>query len=202
MSEEKEEMIPLSEAEHEVDLASRRIGMLHLAYARTLVDMLGEEKGKEAILASIKEYGRMVGEQTKEAVQEEGLDVEPENFGKGSSRTLPKFGNCEDAELISMKDGKKKSRVYGCSMGKFWREMGEEELGSLYCYVDAAKYMYYNSDYKLIHNKTMPITGGNCCEFEVKEVSEEEKELFFKERAQWINLDDDIALNERIEESY
>ena len=184
-------MVSREKAEKEVDLASRRTGMLHLAYARTLVEKMGEEEGREMILAAIKRYGRMVGEKTKEAVLEEGWELKPENFGLGPSRTLPEFGSCDSSEILEMEDGKKKSRVCGCSMGKVWREMEGEELGSLYCYVDAAKYMYYNPDYKLIHHQTMPESGGDCCIFEVKETAEGEKKLFFNEEADWIELDND-----------
>lgn len=182
-----------------MDLASRRIGMLHAAFARTLVEELGEEEGKRLIKAAIKRYGKIVGEKTKEAVEEQGWELSPENFGRGPSRTLPRFGNCESSEVIETEDGKKKSRVKGCSMGKVWRELDEEELGSLYCYVDAAKYMYYNPLYKLTHNKTMPLTGGDICEFELKETSEEERELFFESDSEWIKLDNDIE--KRVDQS-
>ncbi len=184
-------MIPLEKAEKEVDLAARRIGMLHLAFARTLVEKLGEKKGEEMILSAIKRYGKMVGEKTKESVLAEDWELKPENFGQGSSRTLPKFGNCESAEILSKENGKKKSKVCGCSMGKVWRELDEEKLGRLYCYVDIAKYMYYNPDYKLIHHQTMPESGKDCCLFEVKETSEGEKELFYSEEADWIKLEEE-----------
>ena len=185
------EMISREKAEKEVDLAGRRIAMLHLAYARTLVEKLGEEEGRKMILASIKRYGKMVGEKTKEAVLKEGWELEPENFGRGPSRTLPEFGICDSSEILSVEDGRKRSQVCGCTMGKVWREMEGEELGSLYCYVDAAKYMYYNPDYKMIHHQSMPRSGGDCCLFEVKETTEREKELFFAEEADWIELDND-----------
>ena len=40
---EQEEMITVSEAEAAVNALSRRLGMLHLAYAKTLVAELGRE---------------------------------------------------------------------------------------------------------------------------------------------------------------
>ena len=54
--------------------------------------------------------------------------------------------------------GEKRIRAYGCVMGKVWDKLGEGELGRLYCYVDLAKYMAFNPNFKLIHTKVLP--GG------------------------------------------
>ncbi|MBS3793113.1 hypothetical protein KGY77_10795, partial [Candidatus Bipolaricaulota bacterium] len=77
MSERKE--VPLDEAKEEVELASRRIGLLHLAYAETLIDELGEKEGKKMILESIKNYGLKIGAEVRKQIEEEGLDPEPDN---------------------------------------------------------------------------------------------------------------------------
>jgi len=44
------ESITIQEARHEVEPVSRRLGLLHLAFARTLVDELGEERDFHAFL--------------------------------------------------------------------------------------------------------------------------------------------------------
>ncbi len=64
MTETTEEMVPLSEAENEVKVATQRLALLHLAYGRVLVDQFGWEKGKQLIMDSIKEYARRVAERT------------------------------------------------------------------------------------------------------------------------------------------
>ena len=65
MTKATEEMVPLSEAENEVKVATQRLALLHLAYGRVLVDEFGWEKGKQLIMDSIKEYARRVAERTK-----------------------------------------------------------------------------------------------------------------------------------------
>ncbi|MDH5200179.1 MAG: hypothetical protein OEW93_04760, partial [Candidatus Bathyarchaeota archaeon] len=69
MSGPGEEMIPLSEAENEVKVVTQRLALLHLAYAKTLVDEFGWERGKQLVLNAIKEYGRRVAERTRQGHQ-------------------------------------------------------------------------------------------------------------------------------------
>jgi hypothetical protein len=54
------ETIPLDEAKHQVALASRRLGLLHLAFAEVLVDTLGEEEGRKTIVRAIEEYSKKI----------------------------------------------------------------------------------------------------------------------------------------------
>ena len=71
---------------------------------------------------------------------------------------------------------------------KLWKEYGEEELGRLYCYVDPAKYMSYNPNYKLIHIKAVP-DGHQYCELAVKLTTEEEKKDFLSKDKDWLYID-------------
>ena len=191
MSDERE-MIPLEEAIQETEMASRRIGLLHLAYAKTLVAELGDEAGKQMILKAIEQYGKMIGEKTKEEVEKQGLETIPQNFGAGTARDLPKFGMHEGREVRD-RDGKRTIATRGCALAKVWREYGEEALGGLYCYVDPAKYMYYNPAYKLIHKSAMPFSGDDTCEFAVEETTEEERASFAAGKADWTKIDADIS---------
>jgi len=188
----KEEMIPVADAIKETEMASRRIGLLHLAFAKTLVAELGDKAGKEMILKAIEYYGKLIGEKTKEEVEKQGLEAIPQNFGAGTARDLPKFGMHEGREVID-KDGKRTIATRGCALAKVWREYGEEELGGLYCYVDPAKYMYYNPGYKLIHKSAMPFNGSNTCEFAVEETSQEERDSFAQGKADWTKIDGEMS---------
>lgn len=182
----KEKTITLTEAAHEVKLASRRIGMLHLAYAKAITEALGKEKGEELILKAIKNYGEIIGQATKAIVLDEGLELKPENFSIEKARSLPKYGLND--KVVEDEEGRK---VYGCEMAKLWRELGEEELGSLYCFIDVAKYMYYNPDFKLAHKKAMPVHKTDYCLFSLEETTEQEKNDFFQEK-DWRYLDKEM----------
>ncbi len=187
----QEPTIPLSEAAAEVELVSRRLGLLHLAFAKTLVQEFGEQRGKELILQAIRQYGIMVGEKAKADVQEQGLEPVPANFAAGSARSLPKIGMHEKGERLTV-DGQARSRAYGCAMAKVWREYGEEELGSLYCFVDPAKYLAYNPDFKYVHTRSMPVSGGDYCEFTTLPTTPAEREAFFANHPDWVKMDGNI----------
>jgi len=179
--------ISRTEAAHEVKLVSRRLGLLHLAFARTIVDELGDEKGKQLILNAIKHYGIMVGNEVRAAVQEQELPLTPENYGVGKSRGLPKFGMHSGSEEVEV-EGKKHLRAYGCVMAEVWKEYGEDELGRLYCYVDPAKYMTYNPNYKLAHVKAIP-NGDPYCEFCIEKTTEQERAAFNSKKEDWRFID-------------
>ncbi|MEF8833155.1 MAG: L-2-amino-thiazoline-4-carboxylic acid hydrolase [Candidatus Thermoplasmatota archaeon] len=164
--------IKKEEAANQIETLSERIALLHLSYAKTLTEELGEEKGKQLILQAIKRYGKHIGEERRKEIEQQGLEPTPENFSKGETLSIPPFGMHSEIE----KEGEK-MRAYGCALGKFWRKYGEEELGKLYCYVDAAKYLAYNKDLIQVHDKAIP-AGDAHCEFTIRPSSEEERELF------------------------
>jgi hypothetical protein len=181
----EEKSISLEEATQEVELVSRRLGLLHLCFARTIVDELGEVKGKKLILKAVKKYGTSIGEEGKKKVLEMGLEPTPENFRKVSD--IPKFGMLARTEKLD-RPGEKGGKAYGCALSKVWKEYDEEELGRLYCYVDIAKYMGFNPDYKLSHLKAVP-DGDDCCELVVRRTSEKEREDFASDDKDWSYMD-------------
>jgi hypothetical protein len=182
---EKEKQVPMSEAKRQVEVTSERLALLHLSFARTIIDELGEEQGTKLVLKAIRNYGRRVGEAARKKVVAQGLEPLPENYGKASD--LPEYGMHEGREKVVV-DGEDRSRAYGCVMGKVWIEQNEAELGRLYCFVDAAKYMAYNPDFKLYHNKATT-DGDAFCEFSVRRTTEQEKRDFADDDADWSYID-------------
>jgi len=187
MGDKEKSMIPLDEAKQAVASASRRIALLHLSYARTLIEELGEKKGMELIAKAIKDYGIRIGKKTREEVLSQGLEPSPENFSSGVSYRLPKFGMHDRIETVKV-EGEPRIRAYGCVLAKVWKEYGEEKLGRLYCYMDVAKYMGYNTNYKLVHTKTVP-DGNDYCELAVKPTTEKERKDFLSKDKDWFYID-------------
>jgi hypothetical protein len=183
----KQEMIPLDEAKKAVEITCQRLALLHVAFARTIVNELGEKEGKKMILKAIKSYGNMIGEKVKADVKEMGLEAVPQNYGAGKSRDLPAFGMHTRRERV-MVNGETRTKAYGCVMGELWNKMGEGDLGRLYCYVDPAKYMAFNPNFKLCHMQAIP-SGGECCEMAVRPTTEQERKDFAEEDADWSYVD-------------
>ena len=168
----KDHMVPLEEAKEQVARVCRRLGLLHYAFSKTLVEALGDERGRQAAMKAIKLYSTMIGEEARKKVMAKGLDISPENY----SEDLPLYGMHERTEVLEV-EGQRRKRAYGCVMGKVWRELGAEDLGRIYCYVDPGKYMSYNPDFKLIHYKTL-LEGDEYCELGVVGTTEKDREEF------------------------
>lgn len=177
------ETVTLEEAREQVSKVCRRLALLHLSFARTLVEELGEEKGRQLVLKAIKDYGRRIGEKAKENAAAQGLDDNPANY----KEDLPLYGMHDRTETVEV-DGEKRIRLYGCVMGKVWHELGAGELGRLYCHVDPAKYMGFNPGFKLIHVKALP-DGEEYCELVVRPTTEQEREDFADRDKDWSYID-------------
>jgi len=80
------------------------------------------------------------------------------------------------AEVVEV-EGERRVRVYGCVLARVWRELGEDRLGRLYCYVDVAKYTAYNPSYKQVHARCVP-DGDEYCELAVRPTTERGREDF------------------------
>jgi hypothetical protein len=155
-----EEMVPLSEAENEVKVTAQRLALLHLSYAKTLVDRFGWDEGKQLVLDSIKRYSEYVSERTKEGHQ-----------------SLPKYGFWERRE----------GKPPLCELGKIMLEYGEPEIGAMYCLIDPGKVMSADPDEKMIHTMCM-ILGDDHCEFDTVPTSEKDREDF-EEGRDWSHVD-------------
>ena len=155
-----EKMVPLSDAEQQVKVVTQRLALLHLAYAKTLVEEYGWEKGKQLVLDSIKRYGVYVADRTKKGHQ-----------------GLPKYGFWESRE----------GKPDLCELGKIMLEMGEPELGALYCLIDPAKTMAADPAKKMIHTKCM-ILGDEGCGFDTIPTTAAERRDFEKNE-DWAHVD-------------
>lgn len=178
---EQEAMISFEEASEQVELVCRRLGLLHLAYAQVLVDEFGQQEGERIAGKAIKRYAQWIGSAKRKRAYEAGLELSPEVLNTLSD--LPSFGMHDGYEELNV-EGEARSKAYGCVMGKLWREMGEERLGRIYCYVDPASSMVFNPDFKMVHTKAMP-DGDPHCEFAIRPTSSRDQEEFESEGTDW-----------------
>jgi hypothetical protein len=188
MAKQEERMIPRADALKAVALTCRRLGMLHIAFAATLVKELGQEKGEELTSKAIKEYARMIGAKKKEVALHQGWELTQENFRKLSD--LPAFGMHDQREEVVV-DGEKRHRAYGCAMSKVWHEYGQDKLGRIYCYVDPASAMTFNPDFKNVHTRAVP-DGDPFCELTYRNTSEKDKKELKKENTNFKAIEESI----------
>ena len=146
---------------------ARRIALLHMCYARTLVDALGDERGVALVEVAIRTYGTLVGQRTRDRVEALGHAPTPDAFGLGSDLSPLAF----PSERVVV-DGEPRSRSWECVLAEVWREYGEQALGSLYCLVDPAKMQAYNPGWTMVHTRKIA-DGDPYCEMAVRPVPRE-----------------------------
>jgi hypothetical protein len=178
--------VSLEEAKAEVEKAVRRIALLHLAFAETIVKELGEEAGRELIVKAIRRYGVMIGRKARRDAVVRHLPLTPGTYETVPGEGLPAFGTHSSIGLEE-DGGETLIRCTGCVWAQVWREHGGEELGRLYCLVDPAQVMAFNPEWTLVHLKTEP-DGDACCEMVFRKTTEREREDFAEDR-DWSYLD-------------
>jgi hypothetical protein len=171
----QDEMISRRQAADEVALATRRLALLHLAFAETLVDELGETRGRELVVRAIRNYGHKIAKKARQAALEQGLPLMPEHYDAGGPN-WPSIGTCDAVESVEV-EGERRTRVHGCALAKVWREYGGEALGRLYCLIDVAKMMAYNPAFKVTHISAEP-DGDDYCELVLRKTTAQEREDF------------------------
>ena len=180
--ETSEKQVPLDEAMEQVRTVGIRLALMHLAYARTLVEEHGMEKGRDLIIKAMMAYGKLVGERNKSGQQ----DLPWYGFHD-------KYAYKEETYLDTREESTDDFdhaffKVYGCVLAKIFLEYDEPELGALYCYVDAAKSMAVNPDFKLIHT-ACEVCGDEFCAFDSVPTTEEERNDFQNQDPSWKKTD-------------
>jgi hypothetical protein len=66
MSKEK---ISKSDATEQVVSMCRRLAQLYISFAKTLVEQLGQQRGRELILQAISRYGQGIGQMIRQKVE-------------------------------------------------------------------------------------------------------------------------------------
>lgn len=125
---------------------------LHYFMAKEMIDRLGQEKGKEAVRAAIRKFGKARIENMKEEVQERGLEANAETYAK-----------VKDMPSISWKsDPDNPCDITYCPMHDMWQQLGAEDIGALYCEIDSVMYDEFGIGFKRPLCKT---NGDKCCRF-------------------------------------
>ena len=182
---DKDKMVSLEEAAAQVKVVAVRLGLMHLAFARTLVEELGEEKGKNVVLKAIMEYGRLVGERNRAGKQDLPF------YGLHEKYSHCNRDYVDAREVPKGKDGKtdySDFKAHDCVLAQVFLEYDEPELGSLYCFVDAAKSMAADPHDKLIHTACQ-VCGDDHCAFETIPATEEERKDFENKDLRWQEVD-------------
>lgn len=167
---EAERTVPVEEAAEDRRALGRRIGRLYLAFARVLIDRLGEAEAKKAILEVIRDYSLHCAEARKKGMVD-----------------LPRRGIHKKSEMVKV-NGQRRLRCYGCGIAQEFTMQDEKKLGSLYCYIDPCFFMLTLPNIKFYHTKMEPL-GDEYCEFDLAIVSDEDMKKVLEPGHDYRDLD-------------
>ena len=151
--------ISVAECTKQVRQMGRMFGLLFHHFAKTIVEELGDVKGKKIIHEAVYRYGFERGQKIRQIVKKKGLALTLENLAEHSD--LPNFGWESDEE-----------GTIDCCYAQVWQEKGSERLGILYCDVDFAVLEGYNPTIKLKRLKNV-LQGDTRCKYKVTEKRDE-----------------------------
>lgn len=155
-----EEKISRSEAKEQVVLALRRLAFYHATMVEVLKEKMGDDEGRALAHEIVDRYGRKIGAEARRRTDDQELEPTPLNY----SEDLPFLGF--DAERVS--EDPLTIRVTECPLAKVWKDLGCEEDGTLYCWVDQAKYDEYNPDLACTHDVHCLRDGKKFCDVAIR----------------------------------
>lgn len=182
---EKEKKVPLHEAMEQVRVIGRRLALMHLAFSKILIEELGKDKGKNAIIKAMMEYGQMIGKTIKAGHQDLPFYGLHEKYTYGDKEFLDIREKANIDEKAFDYSG---YRFHGCVLAKTFLEHSEKELGCLYCYVDSAKSMATDPSKKLVHT-ACEVVGDGFCAFDLVPTTEKERKDFEDKNTDWKEVD-------------
>ena len=137
-----------------------RLAYIHYAFAKTLVEELGEDRGREIASRAIEKYGATVAGIVQKNLEGQGVEPILENY-----KDLPSWGwDFAPVEPPPERPYGLSSKVTNCPLARAWKDLGKEaeSLGRLYCRVDQAKYGAFGKGYLCVHDQNI-LDGDEYC---------------------------------------
>lgn len=137
--------------------------LLYYHLSKAMVEDFGED-AKKTIEKAIERFGFERGKMIAERVKKEGLELTVENLDKFYDIPIS-TGWSPEGEYKYGHEGvfKKFGRTLNCIFADVWIERDWQEIGKIYCKVDAALRKGYNPDIKYVTIKNI-LSGDECCE--------------------------------------
>ena len=133
---------------------------LYINIAREVESRFGND-GKDAIREGLRNFSLERGRNIRKIVQSKNLPLNMDNYYGNFDNSLAEAGFNMNLDL---RDWKAEGVVSHCPFAEIWKEMGEEELGRIYCEVDHAMLEGYNPELKLERPENI-LEGSNNCVF-------------------------------------
>jgi hypothetical protein len=153
-------MTRLRSNDEPVGRMAKLMAELYYFMAKEMVERMGEELGKEAIRAAITEFGKARLQSMYEEAGERKLALNLETYLK--VRDMP--------GISWERDPDNPDDIIYCPMQDTWAELGDQELGQIYCEIDDILYNGFNTE---LNRPLCKTKGDSCCRFITKARNEE-----------------------------
>lgn len=139
------------------------LGKLFAFMADEVIKSCGKEEGEKIVRNAVWRFGFHRGEKIKEKVLASGKELTLKNFEMFSD--LPE-NNAWDTNLVCTDTFLEEHTTY-CPYSKAWRELGLEDIGSLYCIQDEAMIRGYTSGIEFKRSKIFNDNREGHCEMTI-----------------------------------
>jgi hypothetical protein len=135
-----------------VERMAKLMAELYYFMGKEMVERMGDEQGKASIRSAIRKFGEARVAAMHEEAAERGLDINMETYL--AVRDMP--GTSWE------KNPENPADITYCPMQDMWAELGDQELGAIYCEIDDVLYNGFNAKLDRPLCKT---NGDECCRF-------------------------------------
>lgn len=142
------------------------LGTLFAIMADEVIKQCGEEQGRKIVKDAVWRFGFHRGEKIREKVLEAGENITFENFEHFYD--IPS-NNGWDADSV-LTDASLKEYTRYCPYSKAWKDLGLEDIGSLYCAQDEAMIAGYMKNAEFIRSKLFNDNEEGHCEMIVNKI--------------------------------
>lgn len=140
-----------------VERMAKLMAELYYFMAREMIERMGPEQGKDSIRTAIRKFGEARLSSMIEEAKEKGLEINPETYL--AVRDMP--GIAWERNPDNPID------ITYCPMQDMWAQLGDQELGAIYCEIDDVLYKGFNAKLDRPLCKT---NGDACCRFIVSKL--------------------------------
>jgi hypothetical protein len=130
--------------------------------SKAILEELGEEKGTELIIKTVKEMGKASGQNRKRILENKGLDNNLENYQESAKAFAEMVTFAWESDVKKRTSDEIIRDFSYCPIAAGFKNLGEEgiKIGELFCkYIDDAVVQEYNSDYECVRESSLNLDG-------------------------------------------
>ena len=139
--------------------------------SKAILEELGEEKGTELIIKTVKKMGKASGLNRRKNVESKGLDITLENYAESAKAFSEMVSFAWESEVKKRTSDEIIRDYTYCPIAAGFKNIGEDgvKIGELFCeYIDDAVVQTYNPVYECVRESSLNLEGLCTLHFKKK----------------------------------